>query len=203
VATGFLERMSNLVIFIVAVATVLVTPGPTNTLLATSGALVGVRRSLHLILGEIGGYAISITVLTVIGEPFFAAFPKVAAALRIVLFCYLLLLAWRLWTAHTERGSGPVTLARVFVTTLLNPKALIFAFLVFPPIAGIGDALLYAATFAAIVLPIATGWVVFGTSIGRLASRRREMLISRVAAVPLVAFAVMVAGPAIAELFGR
>jgi hypothetical protein len=70
-------------------------------------------------------------------------------------------------------------------------------------IAGIGEASLYAATFAAIVLPIATGWVVFGTSIGRLASRRREMLISRVAAVPLVAFAVMVAGPAIAELFGR
>ena len=45
--------------FVGLVVTVLMTPGPTNTLLASSGIQVGVRRSLALIPTEALGYFIS------------------------------------------------------------------------------------------------------------------------------------------------
>jgi len=47
--------------FIGLVITILLTPGPTNTLLASSGVQVGVRKSLLLIPAESVGYLIAIT----------------------------------------------------------------------------------------------------------------------------------------------
>ena len=49
-------------LFIGLVITILLTPGPTNTLLASSGIQVGVRKSLRLIPAESIGYLISISV---------------------------------------------------------------------------------------------------------------------------------------------
>ena len=48
--------------FIGLVITILLTPGPTNTLLASSGIQVGLRKSLLLIPAEAMGYIIAISV---------------------------------------------------------------------------------------------------------------------------------------------
>lgn len=48
-------------LFIGLVVSILLTPGPTNTLLASSGIQVGVRKSFRLIPAEAFGYLISIT----------------------------------------------------------------------------------------------------------------------------------------------
>ena len=48
-------------LFIGLVAAILLTPGPTNTLLASSGIQVGFRKTFRLIPAEAFGYLIAIT----------------------------------------------------------------------------------------------------------------------------------------------
>ena len=51
-----LRCMTDKFSFIIVALALLATPGPTNTLLATSGAASGFRKSLVLLLGEFLGY---------------------------------------------------------------------------------------------------------------------------------------------------
>jgi threonine/homoserine/homoserine lactone efflux protein len=50
-----LRPMTDELSFIIMAVALLATPGPTNTLLATSGAASGFRKSLVLLLGEFLG----------------------------------------------------------------------------------------------------------------------------------------------------
>jgi hypothetical protein len=107
------------------VAVILATPGPTNTLMATSGAVSGIRHSLHLLLGEIAGYLLAIYAVRLVIGPLVGQFPLLATVLKIAAAIYIIHLAVTLWHRRIERdGNAPaVTLTDVFITTLLNPKA--------------------------------------------------------------------------------
>ena len=161
--------MSGWTAFILAVLGLLATPGPTNTLMAASGAQRGVRRSLHLLVGELGGYAIAITVWIEIVGAVAAREPMVAVVAKLVAVAFLLWSAWKLWrnAGQADLGARGITLGRVFVTTLLNPKALVFAFAIFPAV-GFVERLSYDAVFAAMVVGTAIGWM----ALGALAQRR-------------------------------
>ena len=67
--------MSGLPLFMAATAAILATPGPTNALLATSAALVGIRRSLPPMSAEIAGYFVTIGILLGVSSPLIAASP--------------------------------------------------------------------------------------------------------------------------------
>ncbi|KKB77427.1 hypothetical protein VW35_14825 [Devosia soli] len=174
--------MNDWTAFVLAVLGLLATPGPTNTLMAASGAQRGVRNSLHLLAGELGGYAIAITVWIEIVGAVAAREPMVATVAKLVAAAFLYWSAWKLWrTAGTaDLGQRGITLSRVFVTTLLNPKALVFAFAIFPQLGSV-ERLPYDAVFALLVIATAIGWMILGAlaqrgSAGLLTSARVEQI---------------------------
>jgi len=192
--------MIALPLFILAVAAVLVTPGPTNALLWTSAGLVGVRRSLPLMLPEIAGYLTTIGGMRLIGDPLIAVMPTFGLILRIALIGYLLLLSWQLWNVDpspANLNTRVVTPGRVFLTTLLNPKALVFAFAIFPPFDGLAAAVPYTIAFVLTVGVVATGWIAFGAAVGRLGDSRMPRILPCIAAVILCLLAAVIAGSAI------
>jgi threonine/homoserine/homoserine lactone efflux protein len=181
--------MSDPLVFVLAVLTVLGTPGPTNTLLAISGAMVGVQRSLVLLAGELSGYLLAIMLIRLALGPVLAAYPGLAVVLKIIVATYLSWVAIRLWLCGAELGETRrvVSTYSVFVTTAFNPKALIFAFGIIPTdhpaIAW------YIGAFAAMIVGVGFCWIVVGSAIKASAGERHGMIVPRVASVALVGFA--------------
>ncbi len=188
--------MTDPVLFLLAVLTLLGTPGPTNTLLATSGALAGVRRSLPLLIGELAGYLLAIAAIWLILAPVFHAFPLLGAALKLAVAIYLVWTAVRLWrrTGTLTAAAQIVGVRAVFVTTLLNPKALIFALSIIP-LASPAVAWFLVA-FAIAVPSVGLCWIVLGRSIGALSGKAHSHLLPRIASVVLLGFAALVGASA-------
>jgi len=180
--------MSEFVPFLVAVAVILATPGPTNTLMATAGAVSGVRRSVHLLLAEVTAYLIAIYTIRLVAAPVLAQYPALAIALKVTVALYLVYLAIKLWRRPIviDETAKTITFPNVFVTTLLNPKALIFALTVFPPETDL--LLSRTLAFCALVLAAGGGWIVLGATLKSI-SGARAGYIPRVASVVLVGFA--------------
>lgn len=152
-------------IFLIEVLGVLAIPGPTNSLLLVSGVTRGFQSSLHLALAAVAAYSLSISLLIFALGPASLAHTTVGLLLRVLCSLYLVHLAVWLWRfdAQDVQDSHPVTVRRVFLTTLMNPKNLIFAFGIFPTaVAGSDEVLPYLAGFAAICTAVTCGWIAGG-----------------------------------------
>jgi threonine/homoserine/homoserine lactone efflux protein len=155
-------------LFIGLVITILLTPGPTNTLLASSGIQVGVRKSLRLIPAESCGYLIAITVWGMVIGTVSAKWPILPTLLKLLSALYIIFLAIKLWkTADIEASyNQPTIRAReLFCATLLNPKALLFASAIFPSTAWltVHSYFLHIAMFLLLIVPIALFWTFIGS----------------------------------------
>ncbi|GMO11274.1 LysE family translocator [Bradyrhizobium sp. TM233] len=176
--------------FFTATYFLLAVPGPTNTLLATSGAGIGIARSLHLLLAELCGYLLAIAVLRLALGPLVSDIPLAAVVLRVAVTAYILCLAVMLWRVNTRelRDGAPVTFGQVMLTTLLNPKALVFAFLLLPLEAGPLELLPWFGAIALQIVTAGAAWITLGATLGRGARRLGHPdLITRTGAVTLVA----------------
>jgi threonine/homoserine/homoserine lactone efflux protein len=186
--------MHDPLLFALAVAAILGVPGPTNTLLAAAGAALGWRRGLAMIPAEAAGYLASICLLGFALGPVVAAVPALAAALRGAVVAYLALLAWRLWRqgpAAMADARSPIGPRQLFVATLLNPKALVFAFGIIP--FGRPGVALYLAGFAVMAACAAAAWVGIGAAIGRVAGASGRTLVPRIGAIAMGGFATILA----------
>ena len=97
--------------------------------------------------------------------------------------------------------SAPVEPGRVFVTTLLNPKALIFAFAIIPPRSpiAVGPWLL---GFSVLVALVGAFWIFLGGAFARSnGAQLAPPLIARAAAAILAVFGGALTGSAIAAIF--
>jgi threonine/homoserine/homoserine lactone efflux protein len=177
------------ILSLLAGAAILAAPGPTNTLLATSGASVGISRSWRLLLAAVVGYVIAIIAIRVALAPLLAAYPAIGITLRIAVALYLVWIAIKLWRQPLvlDADARSITFTNVFVTTLLNPKALIFALTILPQ-ENAPTLLWYVAVFVATVVVTGGGWIVLGCLLKGAAGARAN-LIPKVAAGALVGFA--------------
>ena len=154
--------------FIGLVVTILLTPGPTNTLLASAGIQAGVKQSLKLIPAEVMGYLIAITSWGVLLESVSHFIPWLPALLKLISATFILYLAFKLWITSTndiKLDSPLITPKALFVATLLNPKALLFASAIFPHAAWevLHVYFVHIAIFLSLITPIAFLWIAFGT----------------------------------------
>lgn len=183
-------------LFIGLVITILLTPGPTNTLLASSGIQVGVRKSLRLIPAESIGYLISISIWGLVIGTVSNQFPILPIFLKLLSALYIIFLAIKLWkTADIEASYNlPTIRAReLFCATLLNPKALLFASAIFPGLAwlSLNNYLVHIGMFLILIVPIALFWTFIGSV---LASNKVRWLnqsnLQKTASLVLVSFSI-------------
>lgn len=124
--------------FVGLVMTILFTPGPTNTLLAASGIQVGLKKSCRLIPAEALGYLLAISFWGVLIGKVSSQVPALPHFMKLCSAAYIVYLAIKLWrtadvTDHLQYM--PIRARELFLATLLNPKALLFASAIFPVIA--------------------------------------------------------------------
>jgi threonine/homoserine/homoserine lactone efflux protein len=169
-----------------AILVLLVTPGPTNTLLFLAGSERGWRGALRLIPAELLGYLATVLPLTLIGAAVLQSHPQARPAIALLAGVWVAWLALKLWQTGRSRTATPdlaqVTARMVFVTTLLNPKALIFGLVLLP---SPGQLPLNFAIFIAQVTVVAAAWASFGAVLTATTQQnpRSLPLIRRIASV--------------------
>ncbi|WP_213071915.1 LysE family translocator [Acinetobacter lactucae] len=191
--------------FIGLVVTILLTPGPTNTLLASAGIQAGVKQSLKLIPAEVMGYLIAITSWGILLESVSHFIPWLPALLKLISATFILYLAFKLWitSIHDIKLDNPLITPRaLFVATLLNPKALLFASAIFPHAAWevFHVYFVHIAIFLSLITPIAFLWIAFGTVlISNKVTWLNQRNLQRTAAFILTFFAMPIAYSAISS----
>ncbi|PIP00610.1 hypothetical protein [Pleomorphomonas carboxyditropha] len=145
----------------------LLLPGPTNALVAAATATGGLRRLPGAIGAVLLAYGLALTLLGLGAGLLAEAAPAAAPVLKLLAAAALVLSAVKIWRADPAAGTVVPT-RRVFLITLINPKALVLAFAVLPP--GPPSPALVAGTAAAIAVATAV-WGFAGLVLGRLGRR--------------------------------
>ena len=174
-------------------ALILAMPGPTNTLLFSSGVARGFTRSLVLVAAELVAYLLSISCWGFLLLKLLQDQAWIATVLKLGAACYIAYLSLKIW--KFEKSLTPetsITSRHVFVTTLLNPKAFLFASFVMPPAVFLDTSMYFPAmgTFALTMIPVSIGWCMLG-QIARSGSGR----------VPLISSGVMLRGASLVLCF--
>ncbi len=161
----------HLLAFVLSAAAILLAPGPTNTLLAAAGVRRGWRAAMPLIASALAGYLIAISAWGIFLASMGDYYPWLSTTVRVACSAYLLYVAVKLWmSTGTFSSSGPMAIrpSVQFLTTLLNPKGLLFASTIFPSQA-FGDLQVYVMTmglFTGLAVPMGLAWISLGTVVG-------------------------------------
>lgn len=157
--------------FVLSLVALLMTPGPTNSLVALAGYRLGVTRGGRLLLAEVWGYLLVVVPLALAGNGLEANFPLVTNLLKLAAAIWVARLAIKMWRTRVHGpGDGAPTMRDVFVTTLLNPKSLIIGLVLFPSASAVAPFATLVAIFAATVVAVGGVWLSIGAA-GRMGRR--------------------------------
>ena len=183
--------------FLLVIATILLTPGPTNTLLASSGISRGLRRSAPLLSFECLGYVCATSLWGLVLNTTMQDYPFVINIIKVVSGLYIARLGLRLWAQAGHDAAleqmAAVKPSELFVATLLNPKAVIFAMVLFPVQTwlSVSNYAEVMGNFVALVAVIGELWIALGSVLisGRFRWLQPQWF-QRLAALTLWGFAV-------------
>ena len=160
--------------FSFAVFALLLSPGPTNTLMGLAGARNGLRCASRLIPAEMLGYLTTVLPLAWLGSEAVEHLPGLAIVLQLAAAVWVMFVAVSLWRVPANvRMPSEVTAIRVYLTTVLNPKALIFGLVLLPSL-GDSEFTPKLGIFGVMVMAVALIWGSAGslTTSGNSGSRR-------------------------------
>ena len=181
--------MSDIPVFIGALAVAYMVPGPDMIFLLQTGTAQGRAQALVATLGLAGARASHVVFAAVGLAALFRTAPHVFAAVRFAGAAYLIWLGIGLWrtrsmipdrdvAASTGARRGGRTVIRAFLTNLLNPKPLIFCSVLLPQFVylGAGPVLMQFAMLGAILVGIGflfdAIYALWGAALGRWLARR-------------------------------
>lgn len=178
---------------LLALGGLLLTPGPTNILLAFSAVMSGARRTVPLLAAAVLAYMVVILAVAALAALIPAdSQAAIRTGMRVCAVLWLLWLAYSVWTRNDDGVDVRlVTMKQVFVTTLVNPKAMIVALLVQTE----GMTIQFLVEIAALVCLAGAAWIVVG-----LAARRRgsnllgQRSLRKAGAICLAGFGIILAG---------
>ena len=158
-------------LLVLAMMAVLMTPGPSNALLASSAHQQGMAKTIVLVPAELMGYFYAINIWALIIHLSAPVWPNLIHILHFLSIVYVLWLAFHLWkSAHLQQHNQKhpsIQPRELFLTSLKNPKAILFAAGIFPletwnsPL----NFVMVFAVFALVLLPVALFWMSFGRAI--------------------------------------
>lgn len=158
-------------LFILAIIAILIIPGPTNVLLASSAHQQGILKTSLFIPAELMGYLYAISLWALFIHISTPIWPHLVLILHILSIVYAGWLAVRLWKlSYLEQYNQkhhPIRPLQLFFTTLKNPKALLFAAGIFPERTwdSIEYFIVVYLVFAIVLIPTALFWMSFGRGI--------------------------------------
>lgn len=160
-----------------AILLLLLTPGPTNSLMLVAGAERGWSGALRLIPAELAGYFLSVLPLAMAGAALLEEIDALRSAVTLAAGTWVAVLSVRLWRLPETLAAGqPVGTRALFVTTALNPKALLFGLVLLPSPDRLGQNL---ALFAGLVVVVAILWAALGASLGKGSGQPRALFVLR------------------------
>ncbi len=151
------------------------TPGPNNSMLASSGATYGVRASMPHVLGIVFGFPVMIFLVGFgLGEVFRQS-PVLQQIMRYAGAIMMLWFAWKMATAaapgQAGKASRPLTFLQAAAFQWINPKGWLAAIAItaqfVTPDAPVKTASIVALTFAGSGLISTFAWLLFGRMIGQ------------------------------------
>lgn len=158
-------------LFVLAVIAVLMIPGPTNALLASSAHQQGIAKTSLFIPAKLLGYFYAINLWALLIHVCSPVWPNFIHIVHFFSALYVVWMAFHLWKAsdlekHNQRHPS-IRPRQLFFSTFKNPKALLFATGVLPIETWNNPTnfVLVFAAFSLVLLPTAVFWMSFGRAI--------------------------------------
>ena len=173
-----------------AILVLLLTPGPTNSLVLLAGVERGFTGAMRLVPAEIAGYLLAVGPLALVGATILDGETGLRSALTLAAGAWVAVLAVRLWRIPVAtEGERSVGARALFVTTALNPKSLIFGLVLLPSPDRLG---LNLALFVGLVIMVAALWAAAGSVLRKGAGQPHALfMLRRLASVWLAAISVV------------